>query len=111
MSDGVINPNDTSSSEYRDPIGWYTKGQFWIEGCLNTIDGNDMKCIHSPTSLPFYISMCRFSYVTISIETRVHTRLCSLTTHVMYVTILIATRVQIYTWVSLKENRMSYAGF
>ena len=107
---GVNNPHGTSPSEYRHPIGRYTKGQFWIEGCLNTIDGHDMKCIHSPTSLPFYLSMCGFPYMTMSIETRVHTRLCSLTTHVLYATIIIATRVQICTQVSLKETCVSYVG-
>ena len=106
----VINPNGTSPSECQHFICWYTKGHLWIEGLLNTIDGHDMRCIHYPTSLPFYLSICWLSYVTISTATRVHTRLSSLTTCVVYMTILIATHVQICTRVSLIETRVSYAG-
>ena len=106
----VINPNGTSPSECRHFICRYTKKHYRIEGCLNTIDGHDMRCIYPPTSFPFYLSICWLLYTTISTETRVHTRLCSLTIRVLYVTILIVTNVQICTWVSLKETHVSYAG-
>ena len=90
-------------SSANNSLCWYTKGHFRIEICQNTIDGHDMGCIYPSTSLPFYFSKCRLAYTNISIETRVHTRLFSLTTHVLYVTISITTRVQIYTWVSFKR--------
>ena len=106
-----INPNDTSPSECHHFICWHTKGHLWIEGFLNTIDGHDMRCIHPPTSLPFYLSMCGFTYTNMSIENHVHTRLYSLTTCILYVTMLIATRVQICMQVSLIATRVSYAGF
>ena len=72
---------------------WYTKGHFRIEVCLNTIDGHDMRCIYLLTSLLHYFYKCGLAYATMSIETHVHTRLSSLTTHVLYATIPIATRV------------------
>ena len=107
----VINPNGTSPSKCRHFICWYTKGHFWIEGFLNTIDGHDMRCIHSPTSLPFYFSICGLTYVTMSIETHIHTRLSSLTTRVLYATMLIATHIQICMRVSLIAYCVSYVGF
>ena len=63
------------SSECQHVICWHTKGHLWIEGCLNTIDGHEMRCIHYPTNLPFYLYICWLPYATISTTTRVHTRL------------------------------------
>ena len=90
---------------------WYTKGHFRIEVFLNNINGHDMRCIYPSTSLPFYFSMCWFPYMTISTETRVHTRLRLLTTRILYTTIPIATHIQIYMRVSLIATHVSYAGF
>ena len=69
----VINPHVTSPSQCRHFICWYTKGHFWIEGCLNTIYGHDMRCIHYPPNLPFYLFICWLLYATLIIATYVHT--------------------------------------
>ena len=89
---------------------WHTKCHFRIEVFQNTIDGHGMRCIYPSTILPYYFSKCWLPYTNIFIETHVHTWLSSLTTRVLYVTILIATRVVIFMRVSLKETHVSYVG-
>ena len=104
----VINPNGTSSSECRHFVCWHTKGHLSIEGCLNTIDAHNMRCIHYPPSLPFlpfymlivvrdYLQSNSRTYATIFIASRV-----------LYTSIVIATCVHICTWVSLIATRVSY---
>ena len=69
-----------------------------------------MRCIHYPPSLlflPFYMltivrdSFHRNSCIYVTIST---------TYRVLYASIVITTSVQVYTWVSLIANRVSYAG-
>ena len=79
-----IIPNGTSLSECQYFISWHTKGHLWIEGCLDTIDEHDKRCIHYPTRFPFYTFICWLLYVTISIATRIHTWLSP--QHSMYCT-------------------------
>ena len=85
---------------------WYTKGHFRIEVCQNNIDGNDLGCIYPWTSLPYYFSKCWAAYATISIATRVCTRLFQFLTHVMYMTIYISTRVHQGTRVAYINSRV-----
>ena len=99
----VINPNGTSPFECRHSLCWYTKWHLRIEVFQITIDGHDMGCIYPWTTLPYYFSKCWVSYATILIETRVHTRLFSLTTHVLYTTISIEACVHQHTWVSFEQ--------
>ena len=82
---------------------WYTKGHFKIKIFLNTIDGHAMRYIYLSTNLLHYFSKYGLVYMTISIEMRVHTRLFSLTTHILYATISIATCVHKHTQVSFKQ--------
>ena len=99
----VINPNGTSPSECRHFICWHTKGHLWIEGCLNTIDGHDIRCIHYPPSFPFLPF-----YMLIATHNSFHSNSCTYVTisiayRVLYVSIVIATRVHQRTWVSFKQ--------
>ena len=108
----VIYLNGTSPSECRHSLCWHTKGHLWIEGCLKHYRWACYELHLSSIQLVIFT----FEYVKCHTRlflyaTRVHMQL--FLQHVAYCTrvFVIATRVQIYTWDSLRETHVSYVGF
>ena len=107
----VINPNGNSPSECRHFICWCTKGHLWIEGCLKHYRWACYE-IHSLSIqlAIFYLFICQLLYTNFPISNSRTYVTFPKAYHVLYASIVIATRVQICTWVSLIATCMSYAG-
>ena len=105
----VIHLNGTTPSECRHSLCWHTKGHLWIEGLLKHYRWAYYELHLSSIQLVIftfeYVKCCTCLFL---YATRVHTHL--LLKHVACCTrvSVVASHVQICTWVPLRETCVSY---